>query len=171
MTDVDFFFEISIKIGCLLVVGGHALTFMQVCIMEESWPEHLNVLHLQGCQQSLLLIDGVVAVVVGEQGQQVDFYQRVVAGQSVVGREHMENGLELFVLLYKFWVLHISLVLLCPVGIVFRLFQNVDVFLCNGVFAIHQRAFQHITIVVNSPTIFNTILKTPAVAEIQLSIV
>ena len=152
-------------------MDGHALSFVQVGIVEEARPEHLDVFHLQGCQQGLLLIDGVVAVVVGEIVEQIELDERVVARESVVGREHVEDGPELLVFLDERRVFDVSLVVLRPVGIVFRLLQDVDVFLSDLVFAIQQGAFQHVAIVVDPPTIFHTVLETPAVAEVQLSVV
>ena len=52
----------------------HVLTLMQLGIMEESWPEHLDVFHLQCCKQRLFLIERVVTITIGKDVQEIYFY-------------------------------------------------------------------------------------------------
>ena len=160
-----------IEVCRLLIVCGHPLALMYLCVMEEAGPEELYVLLLQGCQQCLLLIERVAAVLVGEHVEKEYLHKGVVGGQHVLGIHVMGNGSKLAVLGYQLRISDIRLITFSIAGIIFCLLQYVHIFLCCHQLTIDERAFQQVFYEVYPPSVLHTVLKAPAVAEVHLAVV
>ena len=94
MADVHLVLQLAVQIGGLLEVGGHALAYVALGVLEESRPEHLDILHPQGCNEGLLLIELIVAVGIDKLRHEEFLDQRVVAAQQVATRHQVENRLK-----------------------------------------------------------------------------
>ena len=163
-------FQIPIQIGCLLIVLRHVFTFVQSGIVEESRPEQTDILLPQGRQQRQFLYQGVSGVDIEQYIHQIHLCLSVVRAQMVLHHQQALNDSIVLVVFYRLRVIDILLLSLCPFLMESRMLQQSDIFLRNLHLTIHQGTARHIFQIFGSPAIFHTILQTPSVAIVCLTV-
>ena len=119
----------TIRIDSLLVIERYLLIGMQTHIIAELQPEQLGVFLPHGCQQALLLENGVADIVgVGEMFHQVFFDVSIVGTQFVGIVQHVCDGFQLTLLGYQVGMLQEVVSPFRPLIEEECLFQYVDVF-------------------------------------------
>ena len=171
MADVHLMLQLAIQIGGLLEVGGHALAYVALGILEESRPERLDVFHPQGCNEGLLLIELVVAVGIDKLRHEELLDQRVVTAQHIAARHQVEDRLKPLVGAQLLRVAEELAVAVGPGAVVAGVAEQVEILTGHAVLAIEERAERQILEVLGAPPHLDAVLQAPAVAVVQQTVV